>query len=838
MAVRLCAPSTSEKREFGKVFCAFVIGCTALFLSTSHTIGAEAGKIVIKSPIMLNKRLMSELLKPFKAQNPNLNVQVDRGRRVERVWSVATNQLAGGRSDVLLTSRLDWKHRADAADKENLRYVPMAKQLVHRIGKVVGGVEYGALVPRKNPSREAEAFLRYIQSETAQNILKQSDSYHFVPLETQLKDFEPPEWYNPAPWETPKPEMWHGLCHVGQKFYHTIVLAEIKKLWMQGYNEVQGMFIRTEPIFEFCRKRGIRVATVPALLTQRDPDWKEKRKQKPENPVAHYIKRVRKSLQYPSIGGTYFHNEDHLGRNLARRLLKAQHHINTDTEDKLNKKRIQEYKVLNKQFPEWLRAEHGSLKKLNQRWDTSYNSWDEIDIPEPPLAWIKNTALASEAGLSLGGGYGGDHTDRLIGRLFHDAIRFNALSKFPKILDYWRFTRQVWSRKYKALAGKHFIEKDFENHAQKLRPIQEKGFLWGTKSRPNPYVFREVREFNTATYDHPGCKVPPYFSQVPVDTLQTALGWPVWNSEHHLYNHGASTPQRVRYHLLQTYLMGQFKSSSYNRWRTSAAKRRPRQKAAIRARTQIRRNEEVFRAFLRARADADIAVLINEGNRGYNTLPEEAERPEFGGSVKAYGYVGALGRQWKYVLNRDISPEHCTDTLIIDAPWLQAETVKKINNLPADRQVIVVDSIPDKNEYGESLPRGLLRKLRQRAEVIKKWEKLQEVIKPAQKLSGPYTEVWKAGFFWWSPFVAGGRYSYTMPVPKLEVRKVQHEGNLYVSVTNHSIDREVTAAIPYAAGNTVRELTSETSEPYTYGPSETTTFPTQSVNIYEIKNGR
>jgi hypothetical protein len=55
-------------------------------------------------------------------------------------------------------------------------------------------------------------------------------------------------------------------------------------------------------------------------------------------------------------------------------------------------------------------------------------------------------------------------------------------------------------------------------------------------------------------------------------------------------------------------------------------------------------------------------------------------------------------------------------------------------------------------------------------------------------------------------------------------------------VTNHSEQQTVTARIPWAGGRTIRELTAEETSPREYRSDETTTFETESVNVYALQD--
>jgi hypothetical protein len=130
------------------------------------------------------------------------------------------------------------------------------------------------------------------------------------------------------------------------------------------------------------------------------------------------------------------------------------------------------------------------------------------------------------------------------------------------------------------------------------------------------------------------------------------------------------------------------------------------------------------------------------------------------------------------------------------------------------------------------IPSDQLDRLRNRATELESWAELPSAIDPADGLTEPYRSVREANFYWWS--AGHGRKPYSMPVPELEVRRGTADGREYVSVTNHSEQDTVTAPLPWAAGREIRELTSDDPSPRSYGENDTTTFETESVNVYEL----
>ncbi len=849
-------------------FCTAAVLTTTIGLSGAH--GAEVDELVVIAPKAQQHRLMNELLEAYSNETGH-DARTFQPNAAWRDWPSLMHRVkdpdAGKGADLLLTTKVDWNYRATEEDRQKLKYVPLALQEATRGGEPVGAIEYGVLHHAEKPSPAVKAFLDYMEGPGGEFLAAnpedeshRHDLFLFHPPDADVTEFQPSDYHNQRPpWKGPFPQLWTGTTHMGNRRYSSTALGEIKKIWMEGYNLAMGTY-STEPFLRFCEERGIVMGQLPPLGSREDyagrntPDL-----DLDEHPL---IATFRKARNYPAARGMYAENEDHPPRILIplyksyyalpqAQLEEVEGQPHIDGLGEVDKEAKEELQIAIEQFRDWLREKHGDVETINERWDTSYTSIDSIGLPELPLDWVERMMKESGFEYNL---LGGNERLSFLYTLFHEPLRYHAYAKFPALLDFKRFIRTVWGRRYKALEepqkGHETMWKtDFKNRAKDLQPLltpregeQVPGVIYTTKTRANPYLFREVPEFNGASFDHPVCKVPPSFSQLMVDSQQIAQSKPVWNSEHHLYNHGSSTPSEVQFHLLHTFLQGLFKSTSYSRETTTVkteeapmgreGTREYHKATATKARHWLRTHEDAFRALYEARVDAGIAVMITEGNRGWNQIPRSDVRPEIGGAIQAYGYVGALGKPWKYVLNEDVSAEHVTDTLIVAAPWLTADTLKRINELPATRDVIAVGGVPETNEYGEKLPADQLAELRRRATEIPNWQQLDQAIDPAEGLDAPYTTVHQAPFYWWGR-VTGNAPAY-LPVPKLEVRHGTADGREFVAVTNFSEEKAVKAPIPWAEGQKVRELTSDDPSPRSYGQSENTAFKPESVNVYEL----
>ncbi len=710
----------------------------------------------------------------------------------------ACEQVIQGDEGLMLVSRLDWEWRVDDKYKKQLEYVPFARQQVTRMGEVVGGVEYGLAKKPDVWIPQVEAFLYFVRSEDAQDKLAEDDPYGFVPVDTEIPEFEPPEEWNLSPREGPDPMMVHGMDLHGGAF-HTTRIAEMQKIRMLGFNSI--MFGgQTEEEMEWADQNNMLISGSPNL-TEEDR----------EEGLSDRAAAAKKMAQYDCCWGTYLVNEDSAGGWVV-----SLYNSYVDGEDWGHggdkfPERVKDFQqVAEGGFARWAKKKHGSLEKLNSRWNTDYESWDEIDVPPARLSEMKKV-------------YGVENRDYQYRLRFGIRGRRYAMAEYPDLLDFFRYTNRVWASWY-------------DEQIKEMRPYLGENFHYTTKAKPEPFMLRASEQFNGASHDHGPGKHAAVENQIFIDTVQIAKGWPVWNSEDHRY-HGFATPRRVRYDMFSNYLMGQFQDTAYA-WVEAPRNRTTKGDGQMlaedsRIRSQIRRYEDIFRALLEARGDADLAVLANEQNRAWDEYHPRPEESYLGGAIKAFAYMGALGRHWKYVLSHDVSPEHVTGKLIIDARWLTNETLQKIADLPADRELVVVGDMPEKNEYGEPLPEDELQQVKDRAEKVAAWENLTEAVPAADGLMDPYTRISEAKWWVWNRFRGREAWFHMLPVARLEVRRVKHDGNLYLAVMNHR-DRAITAPIPWAEGKEVKELIGKNPGEIVEDP-DNYRFKREGVALFEIR---
>ncbi len=684
------------------------------------------------------------------------------------------------RYDVTLTGRLTWERRVPDKIKENMRYIPVAKQGVYRGDKLMGGVEYGIAVRKKGWNPRVEAFIQFCKSDLVQNKLAEENFFHYMPADADLPAFERAEWERPEPWDGPKPMMVHGI-DIHFNGWTTALISQLARAQMKGYNS--ALTGGPDPVLDWADENGFLISGGA-------------------NPGS-----AERIAKHPSCWGTFLENED----TVSHWIIKMYHGFSERDKNKWPNRVKDFLAAKNGGWREWTRKKHGSLDKVNSRWNTDYESWEEITLPDPRLDKLVELY---DGILNL------ERSERwqMDERFSYRGHRFTIV-QYPEMLDFMRYMRKVWAKNY-------------DERIEKMREHLGEDYLYSTKSKPDPYDHRASDQFNCASHDHGPGKHAAHSLQLFVDTVQIGVGWPVWNSEDHMYNHNKSTPRRVRVDIFSKYLMGQFLDTGYDWNKVNRRGARERYKAAMKTRRQIRRNEDVFRAFYEARKQAELAVFVNEGNRAYDQY-DPMDHPWLGAAPKAFGYMDALGRPWKYVLDLDISAESVTGTLVLDAPWLTEESADKLADLPSDRRIIAIGEVPATNEYDEPLPEDILQKLENRSTVIEDWDALSRHVEPVEGLTEPYTRVSTAGFWDWNRHRGMPRWNYQLPVARLALRRVKYDGNLYLAVVNWK-DEAITAPIPWSEGKEVYNLASETPDQ----PVKNTDgydYPKEGVALFKIE---
>ncbi len=746
-----------------------------------------SGTVRMLGASSVQKRLFEKYLSSaFEEYNPNLEKKPIND--ISGRWSKMQDRGGGafkfvkeGRYDVTLLGRLTWERRVPEGIKENMRYIPVAKQGVYRNDELVGGVEYGIAVRKEGWNPRVEAFVQFCKSDLVQQKLAEENVYHYMPADAELPEFEREEWEDPEPWKGPKPMMVHGVdIHVNG--WTTAWIAQLARAQMKGYNS--ALSGGPDAVLDWADDNGFLISGGA-------------------NPGS-----AERIAKHPSCWATFLENEDS-----ANAWVKKLYHDFSERDENKWPERVKDFReARDGGFSDWARKKHGSLEQLNSRWNTDYESWDEISLPDPGLDEVVDLY---DGLLDLEGNEGWQWRLRIGFR----GVRHTFIDN-PELLDFMRYMVKVWAKNY-------------DERIKAMREYLGDDYLYSTKSKPDPYEHRASDQFNQGSFDYGPGKQHPHATQEFIDGVQIPLGWPVWDSEDHKYNHNKSTPRRVRVDIFSEYLMGQFQSTSYDWVKNNRRGARARYKAAMRTRRQIRRNEEVFRAFYEARKNADLAVFMNEGNRAFDVYDPMNEPYELGATVKAFGYMDALGRPWKYVMDLDLSAESVTGTLVLDAPWLTDESAEKLAELPEDRRIIAVGEVPNTNEYGEPLPEEALNKLKDRAEVIEDWEAISNHIKPVEGLMEPYTRVSSAGFHTWNRHRGMPRWTNQKPVARLALRRVEHNGNLYLAVVNWK-DEAITAPIPWSEGKTVYNLASETPDEPVKN-TDSYKYPKEGVALFKIQ---
>jgi hypothetical protein len=775
----------------------------------------------------------------------------------QRRYDKSADRVIEGQSAAMLTSRLDWKWQAPEAAKQQLQFAPVAKQFSESDGEPIGAVEFGLVFPADESDRSplVGAFFEYLQEE-GWSRLGWDDVYHFLPPQMGVSSFEVPDYFAKPAWEREEfPPMWYGSVRTGASYMYTTQFALTERARMAGFNAVSATH-GTEPFLNYLEEHGmVRNGPIPEEPVQ----------------VGYYgehseisAESVERANHHPAAGSIYLQNE-HSHAHTIEKIYKIKdwrdgsddgseevvcQNLQCNEEEFLE---IQEELTerhgdletarerlggIESQFRSFLRDQHGDLNTLNDRWDENYDSWSDVPLPAWPTDEIQ--ALAEKTGYVPNTAIWG----RII---FHHPGSKQFIANRPKLLDLDRFARTVWARRYEALAGDTQWSPVEENRIADLpiRSMDEEGeafnYFVTTKggATGDAYLHRTVPEFNGVGYDHPSGKMPPQFNQYLVDTYQIEQRMPVWNSEHHIYNNWNGGVQTARYGILKDRVVGQFMDLNYQYEFTFEEGKMDIWDMNVETNRQMRRHEDALRALYGPRRDADLTVLYSEANRGWNLWPEHTDRPELGEATHAYAHMMALGKPWRYVLDRDIDGDTVGDTIVVAAPWMTQETAERLASLPDDRRIVVVGELPRTDEYGQRL--STVDQLQERSTIVSGWENLVDEIPVRDGLREPFTTPDTAEFRWWS--VTHGGTRFTIPVPKLEVRTGSRDGSDYLAIINHHWEGDdpeydttgaIDAAIPWAAGREIRELTTEHPEPWIYGKSETTTFGPETVSIFAL----
>ena len=445
----------SVTSRVGTLLCSTLLLSSVLLPAQKAFAQDSNDDLVIMSPSRQQHRLLRELTLAYQQQTGQ-SVRMWEPRRQGKPWHVATDHALNGTNgtDMMVTSKPDWEYRADDEDRANLTYAPLAQQRVNRADSLVGGVEYGVIYPADEDASDVQNFLDFVTDGPGHEILMEPDPHHFVPLDAAVPEFRPQPYHEQKTWEGEKPMHWHGVCHMGARRIHTTQIAEREKAWMQGYNLVQGGTFMDDGVLEFAEEHGIAMMGFPPPENSDDL---------PNDEAERFKQGGQRARKEPVTRGLYAENEDHLPR-LWRPTYRAKLGID-DNPELLND--------VESNLRIWLRDKHGDLETLNDRWNTSYDSWEDVGLPELPLDWVKK--VVQETGFEIRQPGWADSMERVwLIKLFRDPLRYHAFAKYPRMLDTYRFYREVWSRKYRALKEGHGPENamwgqhEYTNHAKDL----------------------------------------------------------------------------------------------------------------------------------------------------------------------------------------------------------------------------------------------------------------------------------------------------------------------------------------------------------------------------------
>ncbi|MBC7326806.1 beta-galactosidase [bacterium] len=410
-------------------------------------------------------------------------------------------------------------------------------------------------------------------------------------------------------------------------------------------------------------------------------------------------------------------------------------------------------------FRQYLREIYkDDISKLNLNWGTNYKEFADIGIPPE--------------------GSGGN-------------------------VDLRRFSYFAFARFY------NYIVREY------LRPqLGDKEF--SSKTLLDPFLQRELREYNIANWDDLLADFPLWRIKAVADTVKK----PLYNSELHLYhddyNYG-SNEYIGRYRYFMSALLGEYATSSFSwgGWNKPETKRI--HKETLKAIKDLFRLEKYQRALHSLKPQ--IGVLLTETNFYIPHFPDsEAKHP----LALLYAYLGTTGVAWSYILEDDLT-EFRLPYLIVWSKGLKRETAEKLIALPRSIRIFYIEKAPEFDEYGSPLPTDIKEKLKKRGIVISSPEKICDFL-PFNKGKGPYGEVVEVPYLWWSP--ERGHFTYKVPYAKLEVKRMKLQKGELLCIINNTKE-EISAPLPvnkHNIWNLVKEEKVENTSSYKFHPLEVTLF--------------
>jgi hypothetical protein len=203
----------------------------------------------------------------------------------------------------------------------------------------------------------------------------------------------------------------------------------------------------------------------------------------------------------------------------------------------------------------------------------------------------------------------------------------------------------------------------------------------------------------------------------------------------------------------------------------------------------------LLKALRDQRAKAKIKVLTTEFNQAWSKWPDREDRPALGQAVVAYGYVGALGHPWQYLLDLDVNRIEPGDTVIVATPAISRHVLQQLSRLPEGCRLIIVGQTPPTNDWGQPHDPADIKAFFNHGVVIDSWDQLASQVKPMQGLPEAMGQVQWVNCWGYSKFFK--QFAYTTPTPVLELRYADWRGGKVLAVINHSDSKTIISKLPW-----------------------------------------
>jgi hypothetical protein len=352
----------------------------------------------------------------------------------------------------------------------------------------------------------------------------------------------------------------------------------------------------------------------------------------------------------------------------------------------------------------------------------------------------------------------------------------------PGRLDYDRYAILRFSGFYDALVGKV------------LKPSMG-NLLYGNKTSLDPFLHRACKAMTVCCWDDLNSQFPLWQIKLAADTT----GKPLFNSELHLYddnyNYGPSI-QQSRYRYFASALLGEYTTASFawGQWNKPDIQRIAAATPGILA--DLRREQGACRTLARAYQTAGIMVLVTQ-----RTYIDEMAGTGKSILENLYARMGALGEPWRYLLEEDI-PHVKKGVLIVPTDYLSLKDAREIMRLPSNVRLYYLSGAPHQDEYLQSLPAAVVRRLQKRGGTIS-MERLIPLLAHRSTLPSAFRNVGNVSYLGWDP--KRGFYEYPVPYCLAQVFQAGTKTGRVLAVVNNS-GGNITAPAPWSAKEKVTDI--------------------------------